>query len=641
MAEVLEIKISLQNAGFTSSLSSAGRDVKKFAEGSLGALQQQIRKLNSEKLTLVDPAEIAKVNEQIENLAIKMTQLQMAGRTASTGLDQSTRASANAGHALLNLNYIIRDSPYFFHNFALGVMAVGNNINPFIDSLQRGTAASGGFKNAMKDMGSALMGGAGLTLALSLAVTAIQAFVFAQAGKKKAIEDTTSAIRDQIKELENASDKELRQTKLEAQGRILLIDTKIRESSEYKKAKEIEKRVGVIGKPEIKVEDFYTKEQKEQVELYKQQIALSGQLLADRSYELQLVTDIKDLEIERRNILQSEHEKDKKRVEEINEKIKEKQKLLTEFRGGGTGGGASSVATAKDSDLEALKDYLAKQKALLGNAYITEEEYYQDLIRLNSEYNKEFREVSTERLQFFAGITKEMNAIANKRMELELAIKKKQQEYLDNLQKSVDADIIAYERSIRRLREEYASLLAKTNMYGASDEDKIRFDISEKFGDSITDTEKDALVDATKRAKDYERTIGRIDQVANIAGSAISNAFLSGKNAIEAATQALKQFIVQLIVIQAIKGLFKAATGVPLPSGDSIPGMNLDFDSGGGDYLPKANYGGGDYSSFSKPNFYKRSGQSLDITGRIEAEGNKFVIDFEKAKKRYVSTKTY
>ena len=48
-------------------------------------------------------------------------------------LNQTTTASANASMALLNLNYVIRDSPYFFQNFALGVLAVGNNLNPFSD----------------------------------------------------------------------------------------------------------------------------------------------------------------------------------------------------------------------------------------------------------------------------------------------------------------------------------------------------------------------------------------------------------------------------------------------------------------------------------------------------------------------------
>ena len=52
-------------------------------------------------------------------------------------LQGTQTASANASMALLNLNYVIRDSPYFFQNFALGLLAVGNNLNPLIDSFNR------------------------------------------------------------------------------------------------------------------------------------------------------------------------------------------------------------------------------------------------------------------------------------------------------------------------------------------------------------------------------------------------------------------------------------------------------------------------------------------------------------------------
>src|SRR5690606_40721901 len=52
-------------------------------------------------------------------------------------IDATAQSSRNAAMAMLNLNYVIRDTPYFFNNFAMGVMAIGNNINPLTDSLQR------------------------------------------------------------------------------------------------------------------------------------------------------------------------------------------------------------------------------------------------------------------------------------------------------------------------------------------------------------------------------------------------------------------------------------------------------------------------------------------------------------------------
>jgi len=61
-----------------------------------------------------------------------------------------------------------------------------------------------------------------------------------------------------------------------------------------------------------------------------------------------------------------------------------------------------------------------------------------------------------------------------------------------------------------------------------------------------------------KPVVEAEKELKGIEQAANMAGNAVSNAFLNGGNAIDAATQALKQFIVQLLVVQSMNFLLRA-----------------------------------------------------------------------------------
>ncbi len=121
----------------------------------------------------------------------------------SSSLSKSQTASANAAQALLNLNYVIRDSPYFFQNFALGVLAVGNNLNPLIDSISRlSREASEKGVSSINLLKQALVGGAGLSIAFSVVVTAIQAYVFWLNRSKDSTNELASATSTLI-ELQN------------------------------------------------------------------------------------------------------------------------------------------------------------------------------------------------------------------------------------------------------------------------------------------------------------------------------------------------------------------------------------------------------------------------------------------------------
>jgi len=85
--------------------------------------------------------------------------------TATTNLGNAFKklpnASGQATMALSNLSRVAQDAPY-------GFMGIANNINPLLESFQRLQTSSGSTGKALKAMGSALMGPAGIGLAVGV-----------------------------------------------------------------------------------------------------------------------------------------------------------------------------------------------------------------------------------------------------------------------------------------------------------------------------------------------------------------------------------------------------------------------------------------------------------------------------------------
>lgn len=148
------------------------------------------------KQTAISSNEFSQRLETLRGLQVARTNL----LSMNTGLGQTQTASANAAQALLNLNYVVRDSPYFFNNFALGVLAVGNNLNPLIDSFTRLRMEAGEKSiTTMALLRQALVGGAGLSIAFSVVVSAIQAFIFWQSRAQSETSKTTKEV-DKLKQ---------------------------------------------------------------------------------------------------------------------------------------------------------------------------------------------------------------------------------------------------------------------------------------------------------------------------------------------------------------------------------------------------------------------------------------------------------
>lgn len=146
-------------------------------------------------------------NKKLQEASEKLQLAESRMATTPRGFNNIKTASGQASMAILNFNYVVRDSPYFFQNFAMGLMAIGNNINPLIDNfLYLKKAAKEANESMGSSLASALKGGAGISLAFSLAVTAIQSFVFWQSKQKDETKKATDSIYDQVAALRDLID---------------------------------------------------------------------------------------------------------------------------------------------------------------------------------------------------------------------------------------------------------------------------------------------------------------------------------------------------------------------------------------------------------------------------------------------------
>lgn len=281
-------------------LSQAGKDVTK---------------------TLTDINQATQVKQNL--LAVSKGAVQM-----QQGMQGAQTASANASMALLNLNYVIRDSPYFFNNFALGVLAVGNNLNPLIDSFNRLRAEAGEKSiSTFALLKKALVGGAGISIAFSLVVTAIQSFVFWQAKAGKETEKTTDEIKKQLDALKEMSRSELMKSQVMAMMQLSTIDSEASiEREKYLKSGTQTGLGGRTGTPPP-ISQFYTDAQREQIKNLNQIIQQTRWLLDNRGLLASIEAEIAKLKKDQDNT------KDPALIKDIEKQITGLQDYAKSLRG--------------------------------------------------------------------------------------------------------------------------------------------------------------------------------------------------------------------------------------------------------------------------------------------------------------------
>lgn len=161
--------------------------------------QKQQREMLKEKEIALKNEQDLRNNATKEQIASMKQDLVLLNnlRKQSEGLNNVNNAlkmteeqQKKARVAALNLNYVLRDSPYFALDFAQGVLAIGNNINPMIDSMRALKSEANSANMSFLKMAKQSLGSGGLlTLGLSLAVSLIQGLIFAFARSKKSADE--------------------------------------------------------------------------------------------------------------------------------------------------------------------------------------------------------------------------------------------------------------------------------------------------------------------------------------------------------------------------------------------------------------------------------------------------------------------
>lgn len=191
----------------------ASAETKQYAEGSVGYLEQQLKKLRlAYKELTVGTEEQRQALVKLKQIEAEVNDVRGRGITVTKN---SNSASANATVTLQALNYTVRDSAYFARDFSLGMLAVGNNLNPLIDGFIRMRQETGSYKGATSALLSTLIGPAGLMFAFSIIVTAIQAITFELAKNKSEAKTSAETISQLAEEYRTLSEK-LQQAKKEA-----------------------------------------------------------------------------------------------------------------------------------------------------------------------------------------------------------------------------------------------------------------------------------------------------------------------------------------------------------------------------------------------------------------------------------------
>ena len=139
-----------------------GADVSGFTK-SISQVEAELKKVQTELKTQTGSA-IVETNKYIVELQGSLTNLR------SVGLSKLPQAANQGAQSLNALGQVARDAPF-------GFIAIQNNLPILFDQLGTLTTKSGGAINALKAIGSSLIGPAGVTFAIGAAISAITVLV--------------------------------------------------------------------------------------------------------------------------------------------------------------------------------------------------------------------------------------------------------------------------------------------------------------------------------------------------------------------------------------------------------------------------------------------------------------------------------
>lgn len=437
-------------------------------------------------------------------------------------LSNSTRAIGSAAQTMQALNYTVRDAPYFFKDFSLGILAVGNNLNPLIDGLIRTKQAAEATGTTLRAaLMSTLAGPGGLILAFSFLVTVLQAVTFAMAGTK----DETEKTKDKIKELRD----EIKQFSEDAlRGQLFLLESRqqavVLALTAGKKLTEEEQKQALLLQA--------------QVDLVKERLNTIGDIEG-------IENKIRELELERKELqntglgggLISPHSKE--RLQQINNELERLRQTLNPKSGSFTIDPISASAWDVTKELNKLR-----------------EEYYEELekdIIYNATLDAEKRK---ENYDLAMRLEKQLHDFVNKGIE--------------------DNSIRKYAEIRTRYDEIFSQIDSSDLAPGQKTSLRDRFSKAKSAEQRLATLQllEDERKEAARLRKELAEgndMLNQMERLSQTVSNALVQAMSTGTNAVEALVRSLKAAVVEMIVMNILMQAMAAMFGVPSPG--AAPGL--------------------------------------------------------------------
>jgi len=144
-----------------------GANVTKFNQ----AIEEVTKEINELKKVIGSTtSEIPKLNSEISSLGTSLTKTKNEGTPTAAAITKVEDASKGARIALTNVSQIAQDLPF-------GFIGIQNNIPGLVQSFGKLAGESGGAVAALKAMGGALIGPAGIFLAFSVVTAGVTGLI--------------------------------------------------------------------------------------------------------------------------------------------------------------------------------------------------------------------------------------------------------------------------------------------------------------------------------------------------------------------------------------------------------------------------------------------------------------------------------
>lgn len=133
----------------------------------ISKVEKKLKQLESQKQTNVKLGiDTANLDKSISSTKSKLDGLKSSLNTTSVASQNFSKATANGSNTLTQFSRIAQDAPF-------GIIGIGNNLTATAESFANLSRSSGGAVNALKAVGSSLLGGGGVLLAISLVTTGL------------------------------------------------------------------------------------------------------------------------------------------------------------------------------------------------------------------------------------------------------------------------------------------------------------------------------------------------------------------------------------------------------------------------------------------------------------------------------------